>query len=173
MSEIANGVYRARAVSGGLGETSTGKEQVAIECELMDSEGVVGPHITWFGYFTEKTTESTLRALRTFGWVGDDLANLTGIETNEVSLVIENEEYEGRVTPKVRWVNAPGGGGIGLKAPLAPDRAKSFAAKMRAAVRAFDIQTGNGKRPPAPKSRVGAVLSPEPPPMTDDPDIGF
>lgn len=173
MSEIADGVYRARAVVGALGETQGGKEQMAVEFELMDSEGVVGPHITWFGYFTEKTTEHTLRALRTCGWRGDDLSNLDGIQENEVSLVIQNETYEGKTRPKVQWVNAPGGAGLGLKAPLAPDRAKSFAAKMRAAVRAFDIQTGNGKRPPAPKSRVGGVLAPEPPPMTDDPDIGF
>lgn len=173
MSEIGDGIYRARAVAGQLGETSTGKEQVAVEFELMDSEGVIGPRITWFGYFTEKTTESTFRALRTCGWMGDDLSNLQGIETNEVSLVIQNETWEGKTRPKVQWVNAPGGNGMGLKAPLAPDRAKSFAAKMRAAVRAFDVQTGNGKRPPAPKSRVGGVLSPEPPPIAEDPDIGF
>ena len=145
---LSNGVYRAKAIQGALGETKAGKEQVAVEFEILD-EGFHGQRITWFGYFSEKTMDVTLRALRTMGWQGDDLSDLTGITNNEVSLVVEQEEYEGKWTAKVRWVNSLGGG-LGLKAPLAPDRAKTFAARMRAQVLAFDKSEGT-PRPSAPR----------------------
>lgn len=165
---LENGVYRARASSGALGETKGGKEQVAVEFEVLD-DGFHGQRITWFGYFTDKTTEGTLRALRTMGWRGDDLSDLGGIQDNEVSLVVEQEEYEGKWTAKVRWVNAIGGG-VGLKAPLSPDKAKAFAARMRAQVLAFDKSEGAPK-PSAP--RPAPRGDPREPPPHDDNDLPF
>lgn len=138
------GRYRARAVEGALGETKTGKPQVAVRFELLD---LAGEQITWHGYFTEKTTDTTLRALRTCGWRGDMLDDLSGIESNEVSLVLEIQpDDQGQPRPQVRWVNAAGG--LALHSPLSADAARTFAARMRAEVVLFDKRS-KAPRPPA------------------------
>lgn len=137
---IEAGTYRARAVEGALGETSTGKEQVAVVFELLD----VQQRITWYGYFSDKTLESTFKALRTAGWRGQDLSDLSDLsreDAPEVNLVVEHEaDQKGTVRARVRWVNSTGG--VGLKAALAPDKAKAFAARMKGALAAFDKGTG-------------------------------
>lgn len=130
------GTYRARAVEGALGTTSKGKEQVAVKFDLLDFPGQT---ITWFGYFTDATTNSTIRALRTAGWKGTDLSDLTDLsnpETPEVWLVIEHDTYEGKTTAKVRWVNSAGG--LAMKNSMDSGQAKIFAARMRDKVAAFD-----------------------------------
>ena len=162
---IEAGTYRARSVEGALGETSTGKEQVAVVFELLD----VGQKITWYGYFTDKTLESTFRALRTAGWTGQDLSDLSTLsreDAPEVHLVVEHEkDKEGQNRARVRWVNSTGG--VGLKASLAPDKAKAFAARMKGAVAAFD--RGNGP-PPAPAQRSPARPQARPaPPVPEVP----
>lgn len=170
---IAAGFYKAKAVTWALGETSTGKEQVAVEFALFDEEGVEGPHMTWFGYFTDNTTESTLKALRTCGWVGTDLSDLQGLDANEVQLVIEHETYDGKTRAKVRWVNPVGQGGLALKSQMDGAKAKAFAAKMRSRIAAFDQSAA--VRPSAPSSVAmpaasrarSGVLSPEPPPFAE------
>lgn len=130
------GTYRARALEGALGTTSKGKEQVVVKFDLLDFPGQT---IAWFGYFTDATTSSTFRALRTAGWLGQDLSDLSDLsnpENPEVWLVIEHDTYEGKTSAKVRWVNSAGG--LSLKNALAPEQAKAFAARMREKVAAFD-----------------------------------
>jgi hypothetical protein len=168
--ELPNGRYRARAVQGVLGRTSKGTEQVAVEFQLYDAEGVPGASITWFGYFSDATFERTIESLRHCGWVGDDLSDLTGIDSNEVSLVIENEEYQGKLYPKVRWVNAPGGG-VALREQLSATEAKSFAQRMRSRILAMS-QGKALKGPTSGARRAPAGAPPEPPPHTDD-DMPF
>lgn len=159
---MENGTYRGKALGAVLGETSKGAEQVAIEFGFFDAENT---RYTYFGTFGEKALEHTLKALRTAGWKGDDLSDLSSIggpDAPEVDLVVENEEYEGKVRAKIKWVNPRGG--LSLKAPLPADKAKAFAARMRAQVAAFDATNGRGGA-----SRVsnGSSRPPEPPPHTD------
>lgn len=156
-----NGTYRARAVGASLGETAAGNEQAGIEFELLDFEG---QRLVYYGSFTEKATEHTIRALRTAGWTGVDLSDLSGVggpDAPEVSLVVENEEYEGKVRTKVKWVNAAGG--ATFKKALAPDKAKAFAAKMKGQLLAFDKSSG---AKPAPRNNQSSPQS-QPPPHTD------
>lgn len=167
MSDIAPGTYRGRAVGGALGETSSGGEQVAVEFELMDSTGAVGPHILWYGYFTEKAFDHTIRALRVCGWKGDMLTDLSGLTDNEVSLVIESETYEGRTKSRVRWVNPAGDVGLGLKAPLTGDKARAFAAKMRGRIAGVDQAERSRTERPQPYGRRTGGMPPEPPPHDD------
>jgi hypothetical protein len=162
--------YAAKARTWGLGETDTGKEQVAIEFEILTAEAEFN-HITWFGYFTEKTFDRTIESLRICGWEGNDLSDLQGLDKNEVELVIEDEEYKGNLIAKVKWVNRPGG--LALKAPLTGDKAKSFAAAMRDRIKALDAAGGfkaKAPRPSGPPPPVGSNGGP--PPLTDD-DIPF
>ena len=60
---LADGTYRARAIEGALGFTKGDKEQAAILLDVSEGEAE-GQRITWFGYFTEKTTDRTMEALR-------------------------------------------------------------------------------------------------------------
>ncbi len=166
------GTYRAKAIEAALGETETGKEQVAVRFQLLDS----AEQITWFGYFTEKTTESTFRALRTAGWKGQDLMDLADLcapaETPEVNLVVEHETYtnpetgQTKTQAKVRWVN--GTGGLSLKKALDPNKAKVFAARMKGQLAAFDRSAGTPKPTAAPHAADA-----EPSPFSGGEDIPF
>jgi hypothetical protein len=180
MSGPNDRTYRAKATLWDLGETETGKEQVAVEFMILTPDADVD-RITWFGFFTEKTFDRTIESLRIMGWTGNDLSDLQGLDTNEVDLVIADEEYKGKWTPKVRWVNRAGG--FALKAPLSGEKKKAFAAQMRDRIKAFDASSGEPKPKAAPAQQPrretrGAnagrpiPFDDAPPPMTDD-DIPF
>lgn len=149
--------YRAKAREWGLGETGTGKEQVAVEFTIL-TEGATEQGLVWYGYFTEATLERTIESLRHMGWKGDDPSDgLPGLDANEVDIVVENEEFEGRTYAKVQWVNRPGG--LAIKAPLAPEKAKAFGAAMRERIRAIDASKGERKaaQPKAANGSAGAA----------------
>lgn len=168
--------YLAKATEWALGETDKGNEQIAVNFDILTPDAEVST-IVWYGYFTDKTWERTVESLRHMGWTGTDLADVNGLDANEVELVVEDETYEGKTFPRVRWVNKPGGGGIALKAPLTGDRAKSFAAQMKDKIKALDASGPKKTAPAAPRARSSA---PPPshigdngaPPLTDD-DIPF
>lgn len=173
--EIPDGRYRARGIEAALGKTSTGKEQVAVLFQLMDAEGNPTNTITWHGYFTEKAWERTVESLRNCGWEGDDISDLSGVDRNEVSLVIEAEEYQGAWTSKVKWVNAPGSG-LALKDQLQPHEAQSFAQQMRGKILALNQskpQQGQRRAPAQQSARAApSQRSPEPPPAAYDDRYG-
>lgn len=106
------GKYPARATAIQFGSSSKGTAQVAVTYEVTDGPAA-GNSITWIGFFTDGTTERTIESLQNSGWKGTDLTELDGLEGeklfaalgNEVSLTIENETYEGKTRPRVRWVN--------------------------------------------------------------------
>jgi hypothetical protein len=164
------GTFRAKAKSWGLGESGTGKEQIAINFDIL-TEGAEFKSLNWYGYFTEDALERTVESMRHCGWTGVDVADLSGLDTNEVDLVVDEEEYQGKLQTKVKWVNRVGG--LALKAPLTDERAKAFGAALRDKIKALDA--GKSSRPaaarPALSSRGGA-LPPEPPPHQDA-DIPF
>lgn len=147
MSTLVPGTYTARAVSAALGLTDSGKEQIAIDFVVLD-EGFAGQHITYYGYFTEKTEDRTLESLRYCGWRGDDLTDLSGIDANEVRIECENDTYEGKTRLKVAWVN--GMGGLALKTPMTPDQTRAFAARMKAKAAASRMKVGAPPRNDAP-----------------------
>lgn len=138
---LAQGTYKARGVDGALGMTGTGKEQVAIGLEILEGESK-GAYVTWHGYFTDATFDRTIESLRLLGWQGTDLADLRGIGTTEVSIVVEHEQYEGKLKARVQWINSPGG--IALKERLDPGQAASFAARMKGKILALDQAKGGG-----------------------------
>lgn len=165
--------YQARAVQGQLGETAGGKPEVAVSFDIL-TEGATHAQLTWHGYFTEATEERTIESLRIAGWKGDDLSVFSeGFafpdDAPEVSLVVEDETYEGKLYTKVQWVNRAGGAAV--KTPLVGDKAKAFAAAMKEKFRAFDAANGKRTARPAP-SKPAADKRPEPPPLTDA-DIPF
>lgn len=163
--------YLARATEWALGETDKGTEQVAVNFDIITPDAEMNT-IVWYGYFSDKTWERTVESLRHCGWTGTDLADMQGLDANEVELVIEDETYEGKTHQRVRWVNRPGGGGIALKAPLTGDKAKTFAASMRDKIKTLDASSGTPRPKQAPRPPVRRSNGYEPPPMTDD-DLPF
>ena len=166
---IAQGTYRAKAREAALAESSKGTPEIAVEFVMCAPE-MEGQTITWHGYLSEKTEARTIESLRLCGWKGDDLTDLAGLDSNEVNIVVEHEEYEGETHARVKWVNRAGG--LAVKAPMSADKAKAFAASMKNRIRSIDAAKGTkpaGRQsspPPGhPAGESGA-------PMQDD-DIPF
>jgi len=163
---IEPGTYRARGVNAALGYTSKGKEQMAVELQFLDGENE-GKTITWYGYFTEKTTDSTFDALRVLGWTGADLSDLAGIDANEVSIVVEEEtDDEGKTRTRVRWINRRGG--IALKERMNPAQLAKFAKRMKGAAVASTQRAKAGGAEAGTRRPSGAGRDEAPPPTDDD-----
>lgn len=143
---------KGRAQEWAYGRTSQGHTQIAVAFAILDGEHA-GRTLTWFGHFTEKTVDRTLDSLRHCGWDGDDPSDLTGLDRNEVQLVIDDEEYNGQTRTKIQFVNRLGG--LALKDQLSPDEVRAFAARLRG--RAVAHKQKYGGQPAAPKtsSRAG------------------
>lgn len=183
---IPEGTYKSRGTEGALGYASTETEQIAVDLVFLEGgPEVEGQHLTWYGFFTEKTTERTLESLRLLGWVGDDLSDLTGIDQNEVYVKVTHEEDQnGNLRARAAWINASGG--LAMKERMDEGAAKAFAQRMRGHVLAQKQRTkgvpetkpaansgvGQGKRPaaaPPPKRQQRAAPAEE----VNDDDIPF
>ena len=181
---ISEGKVTARATGASIGLTLGNKEQVGIAFDLLDGPDA-GQSITAYGSFSGAALPYTLEKMRTAGWRGDDLADLSSIggpKTPDVQLVIEHEEYNGKLSAKVKFINSLGG--VAMKEVLDAKAAQTFAARMRGAVLAHNQSTGAPTKPPAtparpaarPASRTASPARQEPPPPTDadaPPDFDF
>lgn len=165
------GTFKARAKEWALGLSSTSKEQVAVLFEITQGEHA-GKSLTWFGYFTEQTTDRTLDSLRHCGWDGDNFVELKGLDANEVEIVVDEEEYEGKTRTKVQWVNRPSR--LAMREQMNGQAAAAFAAKMRG--RALQHKAKYGAQPAPTAAKPAAqrdAMDPDPtdyggPPHTDD-----
>ncbi len=144
---ITNGTYRAKACGEVVLGTSSKKGTPFIEFYFMIQEGDnKGGKVRWTTYFSEKTNERSIESLQYCGWRGEDLSEfadggLHGLDSNEVEIVVELEEYqtqesETRVSPKVQWVNRAGGY-LNLEAAMNLQAAESFGDRMRGLVLAM------------------------------------
>lgn len=116
---IKPGVHEAMVIDHGVTKSKTGTPMAVIRFEYMDTDA--DKHqINWYGSFKEgKAAEITCEALATCGWTTNkpsDLAKGAGSgvldETSTVSITLGNEEYNGKVTTKVKYINPPGGAGF-------------------------------------------------------------
>lgn len=143
---LAPGNYRGRSIEAAIGEAGTGTVQVAIRFAFLDfSEQSVTR--VWYGYFTDAAQEGTIKAMRTAGWRGVDITDLSSLSADadpqppEVILVVQHEpDQAGVMRDRIRWVNAATGGGM-LKKKLEGEALTAFAAKMREAVKVYDAKT--------------------------------
>jgi hypothetical protein len=148
VSDIGNGEYSARAISWDFGQTKKGENQIAILFGLLDDPT---KRLTYYGQFGEKTLKHTMKALRACGWRGSDLSELFGgaggLDEKDVMLVVENEEWDGKIRTRIKWVNPLG---VSMESPLDAAGMKAFAASMKAKIVALDPASAKVKA--APKS---------------------
>lgn len=177
------GKYIGKVIDGGLAKASTGNEQAALLCELGGDGPEKGTTLTFYGYFTEKTADSTIEALRNAGWQGSDLEEVNRwkeVVPNppDVQFVIRQKptlDQDGNETddtrPEVRFINRVAG--LGVKERLSADESKSFAQKMKGKLLAFDQSNrgpknnGAAQRPTPPKQQQAPAK------QTGDLDIPF
>ena len=121
------GTYIAKIVGTKIGTTSKGDPQVEVRFENDDGE-----HISYFGYFSSKALPFTLKTLKTCGWDaaehGMDVTSLhgsTALVGKQVEVVVEDNEYNGKVNQKVAWVNSLG---------LTLDEVKAIGEKLKGAI---------------------------------------
>lgn len=157
--------YKARAVDGSLAVAGTGTENVAVLFSITSAGEYAGYQITWYGYLTDAAIDRTLDALRLCGWEGDDLNRLTGLDRNEVEIVIEHEEdLNGKTHAKVKWVNGPGG--LAVKNRLEGGAAQAVAQRLKGHVLAH--RQRSGVKAPSAKSAPANTA-----PMPSDDDMPF
>lgn len=122
---LPSGTYTAQAVDGYLSHTKDGKEQIVVKFVIVSGQHD-GQTVNWTGFFTPKTFDRTIQSLRYCGWLGDDISELTGIDSHEVEIVVEHNSYEGKIFARVAWVNQIGG-----KMRMPTNEARAFAASIK------------------------------------------
>lgn len=131
------GKFRAKARKAELGESKSG-EQIGIEFEILEGE-TKGHRLAYYSSFSEAAMAITIKAMRTAGWKGDDVTDLSSLSREDVpvvELVVEHETWEDKTRAKVKWVNSAGG--VQMKNPLDQGKKAGLAARMRQAVASVD-----------------------------------
>jgi len=157
---IEKSTYRARAVGAGFGMSDNHNPQLAIQFEVVDHDQLSGESIAAVMFFTEKTTTRSIESLQILGFASDDLELLAEIGPDKaaellpsiVEIVCEPEEYDGKWSLRVKWINRPGGGKFTFKNKLEGSDLKGFAAQMKGALR--------NARGAAPRAAKNGVVNP-------------
>ena len=159
---ITGGTYKARAAGECVLGESKKKGTPFIEFYFKIAEGENnGGLVRWTGYFAENTNERSIAALQLCGWIGDDLSEfadgkLHGLDRNEVSIVVDLEEYtnnqgEKRHSPRVLWVNKPGGP-LNVEAKMNEGAAAAFGSRMRGLVHKMKEKSPHPAAKPTPSN---------------------
>lgn len=108
--DIKAGKYLAKPVQGAFGKSKEkGTPQVGIEFEFQTQDGGT-ERMWWIGYLTEKAKDRALETLAMIGFNGDENFGEGSFDPeSQVELDISLEEYEGKMRPRINWVNEPGG----------------------------------------------------------------
>lgn len=141
---ITPGRYLATATGSAIGRAKSGTEQIAVgfdvHVEDPETKQQSAMHMTWFGFFTDATLETTDKALAALGFDATvrDISELnpevpedSPIVGAEVEVVLQHkEDLDGNQRLEIRWVNRKGGG-VAMKDRMEATEAKSFAANLR------------------------------------------
>lgn len=140
MAEL--GIHKARAIRGSeqAGVDSKGNLRLAVDMALSDGSGAVTVTFSFAG----AAPEWSIKKLRMLGWVGDDIDNLKGIDTNEVEVRIYEEVFEGKPQRKADIVF--GGGTFKFEKQLDDREKRSFAAQFRNLAKTIPAARGSETR---------------------------
>ena len=98
---LPEGKYKAQAIECVFNQSDDGKPQAIIRFVIVGGEQD-GETITSYRYFTAAAAERAIRDMATIGarMEGGDVTDIEGIGI-DVQIVVEHEEYQGKVRPKV------------------------------------------------------------------------
>lgn len=134
---IPGNTYTAQASDGFLAYIKQGSEQVV----RVKFRIIGGPcndqSVEWTGFFGDSSFERTIQSLRYCGWQGNDVSDLTGIDRNEVEIVVENYTHKDKTYARVKYVNRIGGG-----ARMPTDDARDFADSIMERIEALTPASG-------------------------------
>ena len=106
--ELKEGSYKAKPVSAYLGVSKNGKEQVEVVFALYDGEEISGVERSAYLYFTGGAIQRSVEALKTCGFTGtllSDLSSISEATSPDVELVFANESWEGKERLKIKYIN--------------------------------------------------------------------
>jgi hypothetical protein len=103
--------------------------QVTVLCEVASGPRI-GEQMEWVGYLSGGATDGTIRALRTFGFEGDDLdAFADQRPIKPFQFTVDEDEYKGKVRMKVVR--------IGVDTSMAKAEVKALANELRGKLAQF------------------------------------
>jgi hypothetical protein len=159
------GIFTAAVIDKGLGRSSKGTAQVFVSFQAKDGEAA-GQTIAWYGSFSDAALPYTMEKLRTTGFAGDDLSDISSVgSAGDVQIVVAHEKYEGKIRAKVQFINALGG--ARLANPMDDADKRRFAAEMRSKIAALGASSRAAPKPAAPARAQDR--RPEPPHSDDIP----
>lgn len=133
MKLIQVGKHRARAMKDSyeVGIDDTGKDYAYLGFEITDGVDK-GSRIGRYFYFTDAAKLYSIESLRKAGaeFPGGNIDDPEGLGDVECELVIEHDEYQGKVRAKVKYVN--GLSGIKAEHRLDESAKRSFRDRMKA-----------------------------------------
>jgi len=152
-------------MAGGRALTVTEKGNLEFQmiC-LLEDETQITAYLYIMVEAGQKPNETTINSLKeSLGWDGVDLEWLVNSEDMpQFQIVVEDEEYNGKVSRKVKWINPnnASGGGSGLKSgDISAIKAK-FGMKLRAL---SGGKTVPKKTPAAPAAPTAPATAPDVP----------
>lgn len=162
---MENGKYKAVVISHALDESKNGTASVKIVCQTKyEVENPAFPvnatmyHDLWLSPACFERSMHTLT--KVLGWKGEIFEELNDNNTllagAECVLVVENEEYQGKLIPKVKFIN-------GVQKKLDSDKAKALSNSLADQLRAYKTKSPGVKQTTIP----GADMD-EPLPITKD-----
>lgn len=166
------GKHKVVIVDHGFSEANTGTTQLYVVFSNAHQE-----EITWYstmgkrrdGTFSDKGVEFFVKDCRTMGFdphdhgwdfakLGDGRVSLVG---NQVQIVVEDEEYNGKTNRRVKWINS-----LTSRKELNPAEKASFFKNLRAACFEHGVTAKKSDIAPPPKMDLDKR---QPPPAKREP----
>lgn len=113
MSDVKAGKYTAKIVDADVWASTKNEPRAVLVFDFMNEEG--NPRqLMWFGSLNGGAREITVETLVRCGFTGNDLADLNKgkevLNEGPYEIVVEMNTYEGKTGPRIKYINAPGGG---------------------------------------------------------------
>ncbi len=127
---IPVGEYPVKCINHRIGQAGTKTEQIGVRLQIVDGE-YKGKSMLWYGFFTDKAIETTIKAMRALGFTGNELKDCSSMYMGTAMAVVEHETGEdGKTRSRVRWIN---GADVMMKEAYEGNDLAAFSARMRGA----------------------------------------
>lgn len=135
-SNLIDGRFRGRCtgvVDYTVGYSSGGVEQVGLVFAIVEGEHTGRRFQKYWTVDNPQAIERLKRSLESCGWDGEDLNELKGIDSRDVELVVEVEEYDGKRRSRLAFVN--GLVQATMKTPMVGEQRTSFLKSLTEAMK--------------------------------------